>query len=103
MDTDRFLAEKLGIGFIFDQTWKVWFHNGEWWDPWHPSTDISQCFEYVVAKMRERGFLLMLLCKTDGYSACLVSENDTPVSDWFKSANPATAICEAARAALEAT
>jgi hypothetical protein len=62
---------------------------------WNPSINIAQCFEYVVPKMRELGYDFMLISLGDSYSAKFVDYGA------HVDKNPATAICEAARAALE--
>lgn len=112
METDRFLAEKLGIDFE-EICSGLWFTHGDVLQiqsVWHPKTDIAQCFEYVVPKMRERGYAIML----DYY--CEGAMDESLGWQWYVSfyidggpndagashnADPAAAICAAARAALE--
>ena len=110
METDRFLAEKFLDEPIYYGEFPLVFVDVGVYKTWHPTTDIAQCFEYVVPKMRERGYAIML----DYY--CEGAMDETLGWQWYVSfyidggpndagashnASPAAAICAAARAALE--
>ena len=71
------------------------------------ANSIAQCFEYVIPAMRDRGYYCELrspftMDANEYYCFFDIQGRDDSVQRWkFYDPNPATAICEAARKALE--